>query len=165
MLLFRVWTYINMEITCKNSGSNLKHWARFWDLKIFRKWDFARLYSQKTTKHTQFLRYRAHLLAMAFMGSFFGHSFHGTPGGDPTLFMNFSLIVGNLSPASLASTGKRIFFHKARILLCCQPWSSCTKNLENIKWQFLNSPVLFPSPYSIKINKIRTMFWFITLVS
>ena len=35
MLLFRVWTCINIEITCKNSGPNLKNWARFWDLKFF----------------------------------------------------------------------------------------------------------------------------------
>ena len=34
MLLFRVWTYINIEITCKNSEPNLKNWVRFWDWNL-----------------------------------------------------------------------------------------------------------------------------------
>ena len=34
MLLFRVWTYLDIEITCKNSEPNLKNWARFWDLNF-----------------------------------------------------------------------------------------------------------------------------------
>ena len=30
-----------MELTCKKLGPNLKNWVRFWDLKIWRNWDFA----------------------------------------------------------------------------------------------------------------------------
>ena len=38
-----------IEITCKNSESNLKNWARFWDLNFFSNCDFTRLDSRKST--------------------------------------------------------------------------------------------------------------------
>ena len=48
ILLFRVWTYINIEITCKNSEPNFENWVRFWDLNFLRNWDFVRLDSRKS---------------------------------------------------------------------------------------------------------------------
>ena len=40
-MLFRDWTSIEMELTCKKLGKNLKNWMRFWDLKIWQHWDLA----------------------------------------------------------------------------------------------------------------------------
>ena len=74
-------------------------------------------------------------LAMAFMAYLQGASF-------PNLFMNFSLIVGNLSPASF-KWQTNIFFPKIRIHLPPQSSSSCTKNLESIKCQFINYLLLY----------------------
>ena len=67
---------------------------------------------------------------------------------------------GNLS--SPASTGKWTFSHKVRIQLPCQPraWSSCTKNLESIKYLFFLLHHILT-----KITKICIMFWFLILVS
>ena len=82
----------------------------------------------------------AHLLAIAPMADLQWVIF-------PNLFMNFSQIVGNLSTASfnwqtnILSQGKNS---------TCWPWSSCTKNLENIKCRFLNSPLLFLKPNPTK---------------
>ena len=111
------------------------------------------------THKNQFLRYRAHHLAVAFMGSTFGHNFQGRHAGGilpnpihgilpsqklvpPTSFnwQTNILLQGENSPALLAM----------RIYLSCQPWSSCKKNLESIKCQFLNSPPLYLTPYSNK---------------
>ena len=41
MLHFRVWTSIEIELTCKNLGPNVKNWMRFWNLKIWQNWEFA----------------------------------------------------------------------------------------------------------------------------
>ena len=41
MLLQIIWTYLEMELTCKNLGKNSKNWAKFWDFEILRNWDFA----------------------------------------------------------------------------------------------------------------------------
>ena len=132
MMLFRVWTYIIIEIKCKNSWSNLINRARFWNLKFVRICDFTRIDSQKSPSLPQFLRYRAHLLAMAFMADLQGAIF-------PNLVINFSLIVGNLSPASfnwkinILSQGKNSTALPAMAILY--------KNLKGIKCQFLNSPL------------------------
>ena len=148
MLLFRVWTYINIEITYKNSWSHLKNWARFWDLKIFRIWDIAQK-NQRNLFNFQdiwflFLPWLswAHLLAMAFMADLQGVIL-------PNLFMNFSLVVEHLSLASfnwqtnILSQGKNSPALPALVILY-------KKNLESIKCQFLNSPLLFSIPYSNK---------------
>ena len=81
-------------------------------------------------------------LAKAFMAYLQGAIF-------PNLFMNFSLIVGNLSPASF-KWQTNIFSPKIRIHLPPQSSSSCTKNLESIKCQFLNYLLLFLTQYSNK---------------
>ena len=78
-------------------------------------------------------------LAMAFMADLQGAIF-------PHIFMNFFLIIGNLTTTSF--NWQTNLSHKVRINLPCQPWSSCTKNLESIKCQFLNSSLLFLTPYS-----------------
>ena len=76
----------------------------------------------------------------------FGNNFHGTPAG--AIFLNLFM---NLQTCSLpASTGKWTFSHKVRIQLPCLLWSLCKKNLESIKYQFLNSPLLFLTSYSNK---------------
>ena len=61
-----------------------------------------------------------------------------------------------------ASTGKWTFSHKVRIQLPCQPraWSSCTKNLESIKYLFFLLHHILT-----KITEICIMFWFLILVS
>ena len=57
-------------------------------------------------------------LAMAFMADLQGAIF-------PHIFMNFFLIIGNLTTASF--NWQTNLSHKVRINLPCQPWSSCTK--------------------------------------
>ena len=42
VLLFRVWTSIEIELTCKKIGPNLKNWMRFQDLRIWQNWDFCK---------------------------------------------------------------------------------------------------------------------------
>ena len=41
MLPYISWQYLEIELTCKKLGKNLKNWERFQDLKILRNWDFA----------------------------------------------------------------------------------------------------------------------------
>ena len=90
---------------------------------------------------------------MDFIGSSFGHGFHGRParGNLPKPLHELLPNSPKLVPAIL--TGKWTFSHKARIPLPCQP-------LENIKCHFL----FFLTPYLTKIN-IRIMFWFLIWVS
>ena len=130
---------MNIEITCKNSGSNLRDWTRYWDLKIFRIWDFTQL--DENQQISTLLNFYSRLLAIDFMTDLQRAIFLN-------LLMNFSLIVGNLSLP--APAGKRTFYLKSRIPLPCQTWSSCTKNLESLRFKFLNSHVLFLTPNSNK---------------
>ena len=94
LLQLRVWNSINLQISCKNSGSKLKNWAGFRDLKNFRIWDFAWLDERRSTKLAQFFIYRAHVFEMAFMAGLQGAIF-------PSFLRNLSVRVGNLSPANI----------------------------------------------------------------
>ena len=38
---YRGCTSIEMELTCKKFGKNLKNWVRFWNVKIWQHWYFA----------------------------------------------------------------------------------------------------------------------------
>ena len=40
-MLFKGWTYIKVELTCKKRGKYLQNLVTFWDLKIWQNWDFA----------------------------------------------------------------------------------------------------------------------------
>ena len=93
-------------------------------------------------QHLPFLWSQTENLLLSFLAITFMADLQGA------IFLNLFM---NLETCSLpASTGKWTFSHKVRIQLPCQPWSLCKKNLESIKYQFLNSPLLFLTPYSNK---------------
>ena len=80
-------------------------------------------------------------LAMAFMACLQGAIF-------PNLFMNFSLIVGNLSSASFK--WQTNIFSQDKNSPATPVQFILYKNLESIKFQFLNSLILFLTQYSNK---------------
>ena len=80
-----------------------------------------------------------------------GHGFYGIPAGGHLPKPLHELLPNSwkLVPCQLQMANKH-FFPKIRIHLPPQSSSSCTKNLESIKCQFLNYLLLFLTQYSNK---------------
>ena len=77
-------------------------------------------------------------------------------------FLSLSRGRGDVETCPSSFDWQWTFSHKVRIQLPCQPraWSSCTKNLESIKYLFFLLHHILT-----KITKICIMFWFLILVS